>query len=112
MTSGSRLTEQVGDGARVFARDLRLQLLREHTGLEFEDGLLDPSEAFEVVGRAADALDAGHREGKQGPRPPGQLRNHDLSAVRWWESWWAGPLYRMLVDPDGRPRQLKRRHAY
>jgi phosphatidylserine/phosphatidylglycerophosphate/cardiolipin synthase-like enzyme len=102
----------LGDGARVFARDLRLQLLREHTGLGSDDRLLDPSEAFEAVRDAADALDAWHREGEHGPRPPGQLRNHHLSAVRWWESWWADPLYRTLVDPDGRPRKLKRRHAY
>ena len=102
----------LGDGARVFARDLRLQLLREHTGLGSDEGLLDPADAFEAVRRAADALDAWHREGKRGPRPPGQLRNHHVSAVRWWESWWARPLYRGLVDPDGRPRKLKRRRAY
>ena len=102
----------LGDGARVFARDLRLQLLREHTGLGSDEGLLDPADAFEAVRHAADALDAWHREGKHGPRPPGQLRNHHVSAVRWWESWWARPLYRGLVDPDGRPRKLKRRRTY
>ena len=32
----------LGDGARVFARDLRLQLMREHTGVGSDDGLLDP----------------------------------------------------------------------
>jgi len=102
----------LGDGARVFARDLRLQLMREHTGTGSDEGLLDPSDVFESVRRAADALDAWHREGERGPRPPGQLRNHHLAAVRWWESWWAGPLYRALVDPDGRPKKLKRTRAY
>jgi phosphatidylserine/phosphatidylglycerophosphate/cardiolipin synthase-like enzyme len=100
-----------GDGARVFARNLRLKLLREHTGLGSDDGLLDPVETFERVRAAADALDAWHRDGGHGPRPPGQLRNHSLPGVRWWEVW-ARPLYRTIVDPDGRPRELKRRNAY
>jgi hypothetical protein len=86
--------------------------MREHTGTGSDEGLLDPSDVFESVRRAADALDAWHREGERGPRPPGQLRNHHLAAVRWWESWWAGPLYRTLVDPDGRPKKLKRTRAY
>jgi phosphatidylserine/phosphatidylglycerophosphate/cardiolipin synthase-like enzyme len=101
----------LGDGARVLARSLRLELLREHTGLTSDDALLDPVEAFERVRAAADALDAWHRDGENGPRPSGQLRNHHLPDVRWWE-WWARPLYRTIVDPDGRPRGLKRRHTY
>jgi phosphatidylserine/phosphatidylglycerophosphate/cardiolipin synthase-like enzyme len=102
----------MGDGARAFARNLRLNLLREHTGLGSDHTLLDPVEAFERVRASADALDAWHRDGKNGPRPPGQLRNHSLPAMRWWESWWARPLYRTILDPDGRPRELKRRIAY
>ena len=100
-----------GDGARVFARNLRLALMREHTGSASDDALLDPMQAFEAARTTADALDAWHRDGKTGPRPAGQLRNHRLPDVAWWE-WWARPLYRTIVDPDGRPRSLKRRHAY
>ena len=85
--------------------------MREHTGSASDDALLDPIQAFEAVRTAADALDAWHRDGETGPRPPGQLRNHRLPDVAWWE-WWAHPLYRTIVDPDGRPRSLKRRHAY
>jgi len=102
----------LGDGARVFARNLRLSLLREHTGLGSDDELLDPVEAFERVRAAADALDSWHRDGENGPRPPGQLRNHSLPDVHWWQSWWARPLYRTIGDPDGRPRDLKRRNTF
>jgi hypothetical protein len=28
--------------------------------------------------------------------------------VQPWAAWWAGPVYRTLVDPDGRPRRLRR----
>jgi phosphatidylserine/phosphatidylglycerophosphate/cardiolipin synthase-like enzyme len=101
-----------GDGCRAFARGLRLELLREHLGVRSDDGLFDPTEAFERVRSAAEALDAWHEGGEQGPRPPGQLRGHRLPAVRWWERLWAWPLYRTVVDPDGRPRDLKRRKAY
>jgi phosphatidylserine/phosphatidylglycerophosphate/cardiolipin synthase-like enzyme len=102
----------LGDGARVFARNLRLTLMREHTGSASDDGLLDPIDAFEAIRAAADVLDAWHRDGEDGPRPPGQVRHHSLRDVRWWESWWARPLYRTVGDPDGRPRELKRRHEF
>jgi phosphatidylserine/phosphatidylglycerophosphate/cardiolipin synthase-like enzyme len=101
----------LGDGSRVFARELRLRLLREHTGLP-DAALLDPVEAFERIEASADALDAWHRGGNRGPRPTGQLRHHRLPPVNWWERIWAWPLYRTLVDPDGRPRNLRRRHGY
>jgi phosphatidylserine/phosphatidylglycerophosphate/cardiolipin synthase-like enzyme len=101
-----------GDGCRAFARGLRLELLREHLGVRSDDGLLDPLEAFERVRAAAEALDAWHDGGERGPRPPGQLRRHRLPPVRWWERPWAWPLYRTVVDPDGRPRDLKRGGTY
>lgn len=85
----------LGDGARVFARDLRLQLLREHLdraadGSE-DDGLVDPDTAIPAIEAAAHALEEWHAAGKRGPRPPGRLRR-----------LWSLPAYRVIFDPDGR----------
>ena len=102
----------LGDGARAFARELRLTLMREHLGVDDDTSLLDPAEAFDRLRRAADELDGWHAAGRKGPRPAGRLRNHRLPDVRWWERWWARPIYRAVVDPDGRPGEMRRRDAF
>jgi hypothetical protein len=68
--------------------------------------------AFDVARSAALELDRWHEGGRQGPRPMGRLRVHHLPAVTWWQKAWAWPLYRLLVDPDGRSRRMKRRGSY
>jgi phosphatidylserine/phosphatidylglycerophosphate/cardiolipin synthase-like enzyme len=99
----------LGDGARVLPRQLRSTLWREHLGPEVPEAeLLDPRAGFEAWRRVAGALDAWHAEGQQGPRPQGRARRHEPPPVPAWASWWARPLYRLAVDPDGRPRDLKR----
>ena len=71
-----RVLDRFDHGARVFARDLRLQLSREHLDREFADDhdLLDPERAFAAFAESARELQRWHDAGQAGPRPPGRLR--------------------------------------
>ena len=105
----------LGDGARTFARELRLALMREHLGRgDGDDGdLLDLDEATGAMRRAAADLDAWHDDGRRGPRPAGQLRAHPRrtgggSVARALVT----PVYDLAYDPDGRPWTQRLRREF
>jgi phosphatidylserine/phosphatidylglycerophosphate/cardiolipin synthase-like enzyme len=110
----------LGDGARQFARRLRLDLMREHLGvddgLDADDDLLDPDRAAATVRARAAALDAWYADGCRAPRPPGRLRTHvfgqDRTRPPARDRWLTIPAYRIVLDPDGRPLGMRLRRAY
>jgi phosphatidylserine/phosphatidylglycerophosphate/cardiolipin synthase-like enzyme len=92
--------------ARVFARELRLRLLREHLDRAADGGddggLIDPATAVDEITAAAQALQDWYDAGRRGRRPPGRLRPHRPEQLGPLTRLWAVPAYRMIYDPDGR----------
>ncbi|AGL19654.1 phospholipase D-like domain-containing protein [Actinoplanes sp. N902-109] len=98
----------LGDGARVYARNLRLSLLREHLDRTGDDDLVDPESAVRAVCATADKLKEWHDGGRRGTRPPGRLMPHQPERLPWHQRVWATPAYRLVYDPDGRPWRDRR----
>jgi phosphatidylserine/phosphatidylglycerophosphate/cardiolipin synthase-like enzyme len=102
-----------GDGARRLARTTRLRLWREHLGRADGDDadLVDFTSGFAAFRSAAAALDAWHDAGCATPRPAGHARRHRPKRVPLYSRWWARAAHRWFVDPDGRPRAMRRGDA-
>jgi len=91
----------LGDGARCFARKLRLRLWREHLGRapdgSQDEDLLDPGSAVRAITGSAEALQAWHAGGRTGPRPAGRLRPHQPERLSLLARLWR--LYRGMHYP-------------
>ncbi|MEP6623443.1 MAG: phospholipase, partial [Acidimicrobiia bacterium] len=65
---------------------------------------------YEAFRDAAAALDAWHRDG--GPRPAGHLRAHPTEHAPHVARVGFDLVHRLMLDPDGRPRRLRRSGTY
>jgi phosphatidylserine/phosphatidylglycerophosphate/cardiolipin synthase-like enzyme len=94
-THDSEVTCAVVDPQGRLPREFRATLWAEHLGLPLDDPrLLDLDHATELWARSAE-------------QPGARLRPHVLTPVRRAFRLWADPAYRILFDPDGRPRGLR-----
>ncbi|MHB8294740.1 MAG: phospholipase D family protein [Acidimicrobiales bacterium] len=99
----------LGDGARRYARELRLRLWSEHLGLDAGDERLVGAEEGAALWREkADEVDAWHAAGSPGEHPAPRVRHHVPARLGHLTSLWANPLYRLVFDPDGRPQEMRR----
>jgi phosphatidylserine/phosphatidylglycerophosphate/cardiolipin synthase-like enzyme len=106
--------DRFGHGARRFARELRLELAREHLDTRPGDDadLIDPESAFDRFAQSAQRLQQWYDAGQRPPRPPGRLRPYDVPRLTRRTLMWATPLYKIIYDPDGRPLMMRYKHRY
>ena len=69
---------------------------------------MEPHAAYQAFAATAANLDRWHATGRVGPRPPGRLRRYHTPRLSPLTSACATPLYRVIYDPDGRPRSMRR----
>jgi phosphatidylserine/phosphatidylglycerophosphate/cardiolipin synthase-like enzyme len=102
------------DAGTTFGRALRLRMGREH--LDRVDGddadLREMAGMFDAYRDTAAALDAWHADPGGRPRPAGRLRGYQLPRLNRGQRILAGPMFRYLCDPDGRPPAMRRRHVF
>jgi phosphatidylserine/phosphatidylglycerophosphate/cardiolipin synthase-like enzyme len=109
-THDSELTAAVVDLAddATYARDLRLTLAAEHLDRTDDlDDCVDPHGMFDAYAAAAAGLDRWHAGGQVGERPAGRLRRLGPPRLSRFQRVLAAIPYRVVHDPDGRPRSIR-----
>ena len=110
------MLDAVGDGARRFARNLRLQVMCEHLDRAGDapdvSDLIDPKSAFAAFAESAARLQAWYDGGRRGVRPAGRLRPYVSPHFNGPTKAAAEVIYRFANDPDGRPWSLRLRGTF
>ncbi|MCD9197963.1 phospholipase D family protein [Aeromicrobium wangtongii] len=108
-THDSELSAAVVDLAEEgsFAQYLRLTLAAEHLDRDDVRDCADPSVMFETYARVAADLDRWHASGRVGVRPAGRLRRLEPPRLGPVQRLLAAIPYRVVHDPDGRPRPIR-----
>ena len=103
----------LGDGSRKFARALRLSLWSEHLGRSGDDPeLLNLAHSSVFWRETASELEGWRSSLEKGRRPPSRIRPHVIDPVPHGSQGWAGLVYRLIFDPDGRPLKLRLRRRF
>jgi hypothetical protein len=77
-----------------------------------EEKLVDPVQWFDTLKASADALDEWYAGGEVGARPPGHLRVHPRDHIPPSRRPFLHFLHAWVLDPDGRPRNLRSSGRY
>ena len=96
----------------TLARATRLRFASEHLQRTDTDAIVDPLAWFDAFRASAATLDAWHRDSKSGPRPAGHLRVHSAERMPPLTRLAFDLIHRVVLDPDGRPRRLRRAGDY
>jgi phosphatidylserine/phosphatidylglycerophosphate/cardiolipin synthase-like enzyme len=101
----------LGDGSRRFARNLRLSLWAEHLGRSPDDpALLNIEESAALWRQIAGDGEPRKLRQQTGSSFQNRARSHEVESAT--AHGWVQLAYRWILDPDGRPRQLRRRHLF
>ena len=110
------VVDEGGSGHSGFARDLRLRLAAEHLDLPTAElaasGAADGAGMAAAFAASAARLEAWHRSGRRGQRPPGRLRPYTQEPQSATTRAWSTVLYRVLYDPDCRTALARARGVY
>jgi phosphatidylserine/phosphatidylglycerophosphate/cardiolipin synthase-like enzyme len=103
----------LGDRSRKFARALRLSLWVEHLGRSPDDAdLLNLADSSDLWRRTAKELEDRGGSANEENRPRSRIRPHVIDPVSTGSRRWAGLVYRLIFDPDGRPLRLRLRRGF